>query len=280
MKVGFNKSIIASLFIISTTLISQYTFASNNSNTQCINGSQPLKAAFWNVWFNGSTKEYFDGDYASKSHWSEIYNVVRGVNPNVLALSEVMFPDPNNIGIGLSAPMKNIDFNWYYFYQKKAHFGDALLTDLPLYFSGNDKYKIQKLKNDKDTEVRGFINTRFNYKGDSLSIYVTHLTLDKNKNKQQIEELASDLGKDRSRRILLLGDFNNNLDEAFEPIVDLGFKMINKNNELNAYNHDGNHHWYGDRIFYKGFSELASYKLVNVPKELSDHKLLYTELCP
>ena len=280
MKICFNASLISSLFIISTTLISQYSFASNNSNTQCINGNQPLKIAFWNVWFNGSTKEYFFGDYASKNHWSEIHNVVRNVNPNVLALSEVMFSDPSNIRVGLAGSMKNINFNWYYFYQKKAYFGDALLTDLPLYSSENNKYKIQKVINDKDSEIRGFINTRFNYKGDDLSIYVTHLTLDKNKNKLQIEELANDLGKDRSRRILLLGDFNNNIDVAFEPIVSLGFKMINKNNELNAYNHDGDHHWYGDRIFYKGFSELTSYKLVNVPKELSDHKLLYAEVCP
>ncbi|WP_444878421.1 endonuclease/exonuclease/phosphatase family protein [Citrobacter koseri] len=116
--------------------------------------------------------------------------------------------------------------------------------------------------------------------GVTIAIYNTHTDTGTPTIANQISHIASLIDTDTSTHIVLMGDWNNNDDSVYQPFIDRGFTMVNKNGELGTYN--GGHtewgQWYLDRIFHRGFSSQGDYGVLTPPRELGDHKPLWVDL--
>ncbi|EPO4915544.1 endonuclease/exonuclease/phosphatase family protein [Citrobacter koseri] len=113
-----------------------------------------------------------------------------------------------------------------------------------------------------------------------IAVYNTHLSIDFPTIDLQIAQIAALIDADTATHIVLMGDWNNNDDSVYQPFIDRGFTMVNKNGELGTYN--GGHaewgQWYLDRIFHRGFSAQGNYGVLTPPRELGDHKPLFVDL--
>lgn len=119
-----------------------------------------------------------------------------------------------------------------------------------------------------------------NVNGATIAVYNTHLSIDDATIALQVAQIAALIDADTASHIVLMGDWNSNPDSTYQPFIDRGFTMVNKNGELGTYN--GGHaewgQWYLDRIFHRGFSAQGNYGVLTPPRELGDHKPLFVDL--
>lgn len=114
----------------------------------------------------------------------------------------------------------------------------------------------------------------------TIAIYNTHLNVAEVEIHSQVAFIANLLESDTATHIVLMGDWNWNEDSTYQPFIDLGFTMVNKNGELGTYNglNENWGQWYLDRIFHRGFSAQGDYGVLSPPRELGDHKPLWCDL--
>lgn len=133
----------------------------------------------------------------------------------------------------------------------------------------------------ESTRYKSLGRCEINVNGTTVAVYTTHLSIQLADIQAQIALIAAALSSETATHVVLMGDMNWNDDAVYQPIINLGYTMVNKNGELNTYN--GGHlaewaPWYLDRIFHKGFSSQGSYGVETPPRELGDHKPLWVDL--
>ncbi|WP_394805268.1 tail fiber/spike domain-containing protein [Citrobacter koseri] len=155
---------------------------------------------------------------------------------------------------------------------------------------GNASLSTRELSNGITTLMNGVSSTgtafnavsrvEMDVNGTTVAIYVTHLNVDLDTISSQISQISELIDSDTATHIVMMGDWNSNDDATYQPFIDRGFTMVNKNGELGTYN--GGHtewgQWYLDRIFHRGFSSQGDYGVLTPPRELGDHKPLWVDL--
>lgn len=125
-----------------------------------------------------------------------------------------------------------------------------------------------------DAEKRSYTRTTMTIDGVSVTIFVTHLSLDATRRANMIKELVA-AASAVSGRVIVMGDMNSTYGSGeWKGITDAGFTAVNVD--------DINTHpvvtWYIDNIFFKGFKSIVYKGAQDHPKGLSDHKMLIAEL--
>ncbi|QGH76735.1 tail fibers protein [Escherichia phage BEK3] len=236
--------------------------------------SNKVRFVTWNNWGAGSISGYFGGDYANRQRivdintwWLRIgADFVGGQEsytvPNLRASELALYP----YGSGFQSTSE-----WFSF---GRNYGNMVASTRPLTNVTGSRFLSQPTVG--DTEYRSYVRAEMKVNGTTVVVYNTHLALSQERISAMITELASMAAAETHSHVVLMGDWNTNNDSDFQPFIDAGFTMVNRNGEINTSNNGGT--WYLDRIFHKGFSEQGEYGSVDTPLAIGDHKPLYVDL--
>lgn len=236
--------------------------------------SNKVRFVTWNNWGAGSISGYFGGDYANRQRivdinlwWLRIGADFVGSQesytvPNLRASELAMYP----YGSGFQSTSE-----WFSF---GRNYGNMVASTRPLTNTTGSRFLSPPTVG--DTEYRSYVRTEMKVNGTTVVVYNTHLALSQERISAMIAELASMASAETQSHVVLMGDWNTNNDADFQPLIDAGFTMVNRNGEINTSNNGGT--WYLDRIFHKGFSAQGEYGSVDTPLAIGDHKPLYVDL--
>lgn len=110
-----------------------------------------------------------------------------------------------------------------------------------------------------------------------VSYYNVHFHYTETSNKKQLDQVASIIAKDKSKVIILTGDFNR---QDFEPFINAGFKQVNAGQKIRSISNSTNSIVNKiDNIFIKGAADIIDiWKYDAVSKKYSDHDALFVKV--
>lgn len=231
----------------------------------------------WNNQGANSIYHYYGNDYASSQRVIDLNDWYLRMGADFIGGQEhYTVPNLPNTALTMYPYQSGFHSNSEWFGTGR-NYGNMVAATRPLKNSTSTKYSSAPNPGDpSDTEYRTYIRTEMVVNGVTIAIYNTHLALTPSRITAMIAELAGKLVTETASHIVLMGDWNTQIDSDFQPFLNLGFTMVNKYGELNTNNVGGT--WYLDRIFHKGFSKQGDYGVFTTPISLGDHKPLYVDL--
>lgn len=230
----------------------------------------------WNNQGANSAYQYYGNDYASRQRVIDLNDWYLRMGADFIGGQEhYTVPNLPNTAITMYPYQSGFHSNSEWFGTGR-NYGNMVAATRPLKNSTSTKYSSAPIPDDPDNEYRSYIRTEMVVNGVTIAIYNTHLALTPSRITAMIAELAGKLVTETASHIVLMGDWNTQIDSDFQPLLNLGFTMVNKYGELNTNNIGGT--WYLDRIFHKGFSKQGDFGVFNTPVSLGDHKPLYVDL--
>ncbi len=162
----------------------------------------------------------------------KIIEEIREAEADIIGLQEVerMMPR-SDYKDQIRIIAEELDYHYYYGGNINilgVQYGNALLSKYPIQNASNHRLPKEKL------EPRGMIEADINIDGSLWHVYVTHLGLDSKERNKQIKYINQVITQ-KSKNILLMGDFNNHPDSLEMKILDEC--MIDSAVALNCFDH-------------------------------------------
>lgn len=231
-----------------------------------------LKLVSWNIWGGGARLNFGDGSYANRDYLREVKKNYLSIKPEYIGFQET-YTDPttgsSDYGI---YPFSNSYFSLANDFGTNLLYGNTTISSREITESSTVVYSDPP--GSGDNEYRSYSRVVINVGTTPVAVYNTHLSFVKSRRTAMIAELISAVQSEPLQRVIIMGDFNAGYTELLD-FESYGFTIANKD-EFNTNNKGST--WYIDNILYKGFSSLIEKGVVDVPKEVADHKPLFTEL--
>lgn len=257
-------------------LRSDIRFSSENSfrsNARALNEKvESVRFCTWNIWGYGSTYNYFQKDITSKERVLWLKNVFLETSADVLGMQEVWSNAELTSNDYVVYPYNSCNLGMVYDQGRGWLSGNAILSRFNVL--STDRILYTESGNATDSEPRGFMKSVISIDGNNISCYNTHLSTSDQRYTLEITQLYQYVVNDENEKVVITADWNMDDTSLLAPFINIGFTLVN-DHEFNTNNTGGS--WYIDMILHRGFSEKSS-GVVDVPIELSDHKLLYVDL--
>lgn len=235
-----------------------------------------LRFITFNIYTGDTINSRFNGDFSSKERVNELQKYIIAMEPSVIGMQEFVSLSENKVNCYEIKPLGNSFFGKTHNLKNNKLYGNSILSCFEIIEPTAIIYK--SAPSDIDNEYRGYIKTRILVDGKVINLINTHLSIDNNRAREMIEELAIDISKDNENNMyIIMGDWNVEDDEYFIPLTNLGFTRANNKRFNTANNNDG---WevFIDDILYRGPAKVIDSGVINIPVEVSDHKPFYFDV--
>lgn len=236
------------------------------------NKTDIIRVSTWNIWTYGSTYNYFGKDISSKDRTLWLKRVFLASGSDIIGMQEVWANAELTAADYTVWPYKSCDLGMVYDQGRGWISGNATLSRFETTSAVTTLFT--EAGTSDDPEPRGFTRSVTNINGNLVSIYNTHLSTSNVRIPQEVAQLFNVVVQDSNSRVVITADWNFDDVSLLSMFINNGFTLVN-NHEFNTNNVGGE--WYIDMILHKGFIE-GSKGVFDVPRELSDHKMLYVDL--